>query len=68
MTRAASEQLSVEQLLEQARTQLAMSDEDLAQLRPVLDLHVASINRLRGLDVAHSVEPDCVFLAGGDDD
>jgi hypothetical protein len=67
MTRA-SEQLTVEQLLEQARTQLTMSDEDLAQLRPILDLHVASINRLRNLDVPGAVEPDCVFVAAGEGD
>ena len=68
MTKAASNELTVEQLVEQARSQLSMSDEDLAQLRPILDLHVASINRLRNLDVPVAVEPDCVFLAGGEDE
>ena len=68
MTNPAKDELTVDQLLEQARMQLAMSDEDLAQLRPILDLHVASINRLRSLDVPVAVEPDCVFLAGGEDE
>ena len=55
-------ELSVETLVEQARLELGMSREEADALRPILDQHAASINRLRGLAFAAAVEPDCVFL------
>lgn len=61
-------ELTIDMMVAEARNQLELTEENAEQLRIVFGTHVASLNRLRAINVDASVEPDLVFSAEGGHD